>query len=178
MRRGSDQQTALITGSIRGIDVAIAKALAREGARCILTARNAASMDRIVADIQTAGGLNVARPQEQIPDHPSRAPREAPGQIRSESRELRENDPRVGAVAAGPARRIRAGDRGLRRETGGGARPEEPQRLVRHRHDTTNEEPLQPHPISLQRLAENPQKGWIAHRRAGTQSGFCESGNK
>ncbi len=49
-------RTALITGASRGIGAVVAKAFAREGAHCILTARNAAGLERVAADIRAAGG--------------------------------------------------------------------------------------------------------------------------
>jgi NAD(P)-dependent dehydrogenase (short-subunit alcohol dehydrogenase family) len=49
-------RTALITGSSRGIGAVVARAFAREGARCLLTARNVAGLDRVVGDISAAGG--------------------------------------------------------------------------------------------------------------------------
>lgn len=50
-------RTALVTGSTGGLGVAIAKALAAEGARVIVTGRNKARGDAVVADIRSAGGV-------------------------------------------------------------------------------------------------------------------------
>ena len=49
-------RTALITGASRGIGAVVAKTFAREGARCLLTARNVAGLDRVVGEIKAAGG--------------------------------------------------------------------------------------------------------------------------
>jgi NAD(P)-dependent dehydrogenase (short-subunit alcohol dehydrogenase family) len=49
-------RTALVTGSTGGLGVAIAKALAAEGARVIVTGRNKVRGDAVVADIRSAGG--------------------------------------------------------------------------------------------------------------------------
>jgi NAD(P)-dependent dehydrogenase (short-subunit alcohol dehydrogenase family) len=49
-------RTALITGASRGIGAVVAKAFAREGARCLLTARSVAGLEHVVADIRAAGG--------------------------------------------------------------------------------------------------------------------------
>lgn len=46
---------ALVTGSSRGIGLAIARALAREGARVTLCARNREALDRAVGDIAAEG---------------------------------------------------------------------------------------------------------------------------
>lgn len=49
-------RTALVTGSTGGLGVAIAHALAAEGAHVIVTGRNAERGETVVADIATAGG--------------------------------------------------------------------------------------------------------------------------
>jgi len=52
-------RTALITGASRGIGAVIAKTFAREGARCLLTARNVAGLGRVVAEIKKKGTKKV-----------------------------------------------------------------------------------------------------------------------
>lgn len=47
---------ALITGASRGIGAVIAKTFAREGARCLLAARNVDGLGRVVAEIKASGG--------------------------------------------------------------------------------------------------------------------------
>ncbi len=47
---------ALITGANRGVGLAIAKAYAREGAHCILAARNMAALERVASEIKASGG--------------------------------------------------------------------------------------------------------------------------
>lgn len=49
-------RTALVTGSTGGLGVAIAKALAAEGARVIVSGRDKARGDAVVGDIRAAGG--------------------------------------------------------------------------------------------------------------------------
>ncbi len=51
---------ALITGANRGIGVAIAREYAREGAQCILAARNLAALNRVADEIKAAGGNATA----------------------------------------------------------------------------------------------------------------------
>ncbi|MGQ0651203.1 MAG: SDR family NAD(P)-dependent oxidoreductase [Betaproteobacteria bacterium] len=48
---------ALITGASRGIGLAIAKAYAAEGARCVLAGRNAAALDKVAKELGAAGIL-------------------------------------------------------------------------------------------------------------------------
>lgn len=52
-------KTALVTGATAGIGLEIARALALEGARVIITSRDLAKLDRAVADIKASGGNNV-----------------------------------------------------------------------------------------------------------------------
>jgi NAD(P)-dependent dehydrogenase (short-subunit alcohol dehydrogenase family) len=47
---------ALVTGAGRGLGAALARGLARRGARVVLTARTAAEIDAVAADIRAAGG--------------------------------------------------------------------------------------------------------------------------
>ena len=49
-------RTALVTGSTSGLGVAIAKALAAEGAFVIISGRNKSNGDNVVAGIRSAGG--------------------------------------------------------------------------------------------------------------------------
>ncbi|MBI3689363.1 MAG: SDR family NAD(P)-dependent oxidoreductase [Mycolicibacterium aromaticivorans] len=50
---------ALVTGSTGGLGVAIAKALAADGAFVVVSGRNKARGDTVVADIRSAGGDGV-----------------------------------------------------------------------------------------------------------------------
>ena len=49
-------RTALVTGANRGIGLAIAKELAREGATVFLAGRNKAALDKVRGEIDSAGG--------------------------------------------------------------------------------------------------------------------------
>ncbi len=54
-------QAAIVTGAGRGIGVAIARGLAREGAAVVVNySRSAAEAERVAADIVAAGGKAVA----------------------------------------------------------------------------------------------------------------------
>ncbi len=63
-------QVALITGSSRGIGLAIARRLGQMGARVSLCARKKTDLDRAAADLRAAGievlavPTDVARPDE------------------------------------------------------------------------------------------------------------------
>src|SRR6058998_2248354 len=47
---------ALVTGASRGLGAALARALAREGARVVLVARGREELERVAAEIRAAGG--------------------------------------------------------------------------------------------------------------------------
>lgn len=57
-------RSALITGANRGIGLAIAKAYAREGARCILAGRDTAALEKLAGEIGNATvlALDLANP--------------------------------------------------------------------------------------------------------------------
>lgn len=63
-------KAALVTGASRGIGAAIARALASEGARVVLAARDGARLSALAAEIVQAGGTarailcDVARPEQ------------------------------------------------------------------------------------------------------------------
>lgn len=56
MDLGLEGRTALVLGSSRGLGEAIARTLAAEGARVIITGRDAARVAAVAADIRSAGG--------------------------------------------------------------------------------------------------------------------------
>ena len=53
---------AIVTGASRGIGKAIAKCLAAEGARTLLTARDPAALDTVVSEITEAGDMRRRTP--------------------------------------------------------------------------------------------------------------------
>jgi 3-oxoacyl-[acyl-carrier protein] reductase len=62
--RRLEGRTALVTGASRGIGAAIAARLARDGARVVLSARDADLLDRRAADIASQGGQALAVPAD------------------------------------------------------------------------------------------------------------------
>ena len=56
MARDLDGKRALVTGSSNGLGMAIAKRLAREGARLVVHGRNAERAKRVAAEIRAEGG--------------------------------------------------------------------------------------------------------------------------
>jgi 3-oxoacyl-[acyl-carrier protein] reductase len=62
--RRLEGRTALVTGASRGIGAAIAARLARDGARVVLSARDADLLDRRAADIASQGGKALAVPAD------------------------------------------------------------------------------------------------------------------
>src|SRR5882724_2511952 len=55
-----NDKTALVTGSTAGIGLEIARKLAVEGARVIITGRNQAKLDQAVGSIRGSGGARVS----------------------------------------------------------------------------------------------------------------------
>lgn len=48
---------ALVTGASRGLGAALARELAKEGARVVMVARGKAELDRVAASISASGGV-------------------------------------------------------------------------------------------------------------------------
>jgi NAD(P)-dependent dehydrogenase (short-subunit alcohol dehydrogenase family) len=55
--RSLEGKVAVVTGANRGIGRAIAIAIAGQGARCVLTARNQERLDGVLSEIRNAGGI-------------------------------------------------------------------------------------------------------------------------
>jgi NAD(P)-dependent dehydrogenase (short-subunit alcohol dehydrogenase family) len=53
-------KTAIVTGASSGIGSATAKLFAREGANVVITARRSEDLNRLVAEIEGAGGSAIA----------------------------------------------------------------------------------------------------------------------
>jgi len=59
----TDQKTAVVTGGSRGIGAAIARRLARDGARIVITCKDDFdNAERVVAEIEEAGGEAISLP--------------------------------------------------------------------------------------------------------------------
>ncbi len=61
MERRLTGQTAIVTGAGSGLGEAIAKALAAEGAACVLAGRRPEPLQSIAAEIESAGGTALAQ---------------------------------------------------------------------------------------------------------------------
>ena len=71
MDRRFEGKTAIVAGSSRGIGRAIACRLAAEGARVVLCARDGATLQEAVTEIESAGGKARAIPVDlRLPDAP------------------------------------------------------------------------------------------------------------
>lgn len=57
-------KAALVTGASRGLGAALAKELARRGARVVLVARGADALERVAADIRSFGGIAHVLPAD------------------------------------------------------------------------------------------------------------------
>ncbi len=61
---GLEGKAALVTGASRGLGAALAKELARRGARVVLVARGAAALESVAAQIHSFGGIAHALPAD------------------------------------------------------------------------------------------------------------------
>ena len=61
-------KNVLLTGASRGIGLALARALAREGARLALAARNGRELEKLAAELRAAGAEAVAAPLDLCDD--------------------------------------------------------------------------------------------------------------
>ncbi len=64
------QRVAVVTGASRGIGAEIARMLAAQGSTIVLVARDAARLDRVAAEIESAGGRASVHPCD-VSDQPS-----------------------------------------------------------------------------------------------------------
>src|SRR5258706_2637651 len=62
-------KSAVVTGSTRGIGLAIARALAERGASIWLTARSRDEVDRTVSDLSSRYGARIAGGTCDVPDY-------------------------------------------------------------------------------------------------------------
>lgn len=62
-------KVAVVTGASKGIGSAIAQTLAREGARVVLAARNAALLQSVQQQIEASGGTAIAIPTDVTSEH-------------------------------------------------------------------------------------------------------------
>jgi NADP-dependent 3-hydroxy acid dehydrogenase YdfG len=62
--RPLEDQVVVITGASSGIGLVTARMAAARGARLVLTARNAAALDALAAEIGAAGGTAIAVPAD------------------------------------------------------------------------------------------------------------------
>src|SRR4051812_39191109 len=62
--RPLEDQVVVVTGASSGIGRVTARVAAARGARLVLTARNAAALDELAADIEAAGGTALAVPAD------------------------------------------------------------------------------------------------------------------
>ena len=70
MERSGEKLRVLVTGGSRGIGRSIALRFARAGARVAIAARNSGDLDRVVKEIEAAGGQGRAQ-QMNVGDHGS-----------------------------------------------------------------------------------------------------------